>query len=213
MWSRAEIDVAVVGNLYGVKGRQRQISPGSFSTPECPDVIVLGSVCPLKSWDAGYGVNEEACGRRATEHFTSDLLFMSIAHRIRWEGPAALTSSRVPQTFQLIRIRSTVVLERDAEGCTARSTRTSRLLEGMKVLNLSSRGTVRMSGWTWRSFTSGAGAWRSTTVDNFSARSVRLWYCVFTDVGSRATSHSGSCRWSFHLLDGGFGHVQGPSSA
>ena len=111
MWSRAEIDVAVLGNLYGVKGRQRQISPGSFSTPECPDVIVLGSVCPLKSWDAGYGVNEEACGRRATDHFTSDLLFTSIAHRIRWEGPAALISARVPQAFQLIRIRSTVVLD------------------------------------------------------------------------------------------------------
>ena len=44
MWSRAEIDVAVLGNLYGVKGRQRQISPGSFSAPECPDVNVLGSV-------------------------------------------------------------------------------------------------------------------------------------------------------------------------
>ena len=111
MWSRAEIDVAVLGNLYGVKGRQRQISPGSFSTPECPDVIVLGSVCPLKSWAAGYGVNEEACGRRATDHFTSDLLFTSIAHRIRWEGPAALISARVPQAFQLIRIRSTVVLD------------------------------------------------------------------------------------------------------
>ena len=40
----------------------------------------------------------------------------------------------------------------------ARRDRLERWLEGTKVLNLSSRGTVRISGWIWRSFTSGAGA-------------------------------------------------------